>query len=129
MTQLNEVKRMQELAGLTKEAPAMPPVPGNKPKMPPVPGKSPSSNLSDSLKEKYIQQAFDVVVATFFNNLKHLRSKWSVKRNDKTQRRRVTEFSKGVKRGYTDSRVHIWYKNNKNGRKQQCLPPSCRNKQ
>ncbi len=28
MKQLNEVKRMQELAGLTKEAPAMPPVPG-----------------------------------------------------------------------------------------------------
>jgi hypothetical protein len=64
MTQLNEIKRMQELAGLTKEAPAMPPVPGNKPKLPPVPGKSPSSNLSDSLKEKYIQQAFDVVGST-----------------------------------------------------------------
>jgi hypothetical protein len=54
MKQLNEVKRMQELAGLTKEAPAMPP----------VPGKSSSSNLSDSLKEKYIQQAFDVVGST-----------------------------------------------------------------
>ena len=53
MTQLNEVKRMQELAGLTKEAPAMPPVPGKS-----------SSSLSDSLKEKYIQQAFDVVGST-----------------------------------------------------------------
>ena len=63
MEQINEVRRMQELAGLTKEAPTMPPVPGNKPKLPPVPGKS-SSSLSDSLKEKYIQQAFDVVGST-----------------------------------------------------------------
>jgi hypothetical protein len=62
MKQLNEVRRMQELAGLTKEAPTMPPVPGNKPKLPPVPGKS--SALSDSLKEKYIGQAFDVVGST-----------------------------------------------------------------
>jgi hypothetical protein len=64
MEQINEVRRMQELAGLTKEAPTMPPVPGNKPKLPPVPGKTPSSSLSDSLKEKYIGQAFDVVGAT-----------------------------------------------------------------
>jgi hypothetical protein len=66
MEQINEVRRMQELAGLTKEAPTMPPVPGNnKPKLPPVPGKTPvKSNLSDSLKEKYINQAFDVVGAT-----------------------------------------------------------------
>jgi hypothetical protein len=66
MEQINEVRRMQELAGLTKEAPTMPPVPGNnKPKLPPVPGKTPvKSNLSDSLKEKYIAQAFDVVGAT-----------------------------------------------------------------
>jgi hypothetical protein len=66
MEQINEVRRMQELAGLTKEAPTMPPVPGNnKPKLPPVPGKTPvKSNLSDSLKEKYIQQAFDVVGST-----------------------------------------------------------------
>jgi len=65
MEQINEVRRMQELAGLTKEAPTMPPVPGNKPKMPPVPGKTPvKSNLSDSLKEKYIAQAFDVVGST-----------------------------------------------------------------
>jgi hypothetical protein len=63
MERINEVRRMQELAGLTKEAPTMPPVPGNKPKLPPVPGKS-SSSLSDSLKEKYIQQAFDVVGST-----------------------------------------------------------------
>jgi hypothetical protein len=64
MERINEVRRMQELAGLTKEAPTMPPVPGNKPKLPPVPGKSSTSSLSDSLKEKYIQQAFDVVGAT-----------------------------------------------------------------
>ena len=65
MEQINEVRRMQELAGLTKEAPTMPPVPGNKPKLPPGPGKTPvKSNLSDSLKEKYINQAFDVVGAT-----------------------------------------------------------------
>jgi hypothetical protein len=84
MTQINEVRRMQELAGLTKEAPTMPPVPtskpkvppvpplkpkmppvpSSKPKMPPVPGKSSTSSLSDSLKEKYIGQAFDVVGAT-----------------------------------------------------------------
>jgi len=53
MTQLNEVRRMQELAGLTKEAPTMPPVPGKS-----------SSSLSDSLKEKYIGQAFDVIGST-----------------------------------------------------------------
>jgi hypothetical protein len=64
MERINEVRRMQELAGLTKEAPTMPPVPGNKPKLPPVPGKSSTSSLSDSLKEKYIGQAFDVVGAT-----------------------------------------------------------------
>jgi len=62
MEQINEVRRMQELAGLTKEAPTMPPVPGNnKPKLPPVPGKS---TLNDSSKEKYIAQAFDVVGST-----------------------------------------------------------------
>jgi hypothetical protein len=64
MERINEVRRMQELAGLTKEAPTMPPVPGNKPKLPPVPGKSSTSSLSDSLKEKYIGQAFDVVGST-----------------------------------------------------------------
>ena len=53
MEQINEVRRMQELAGLTKEAPTMPPVPGNnKPKLPPVPGKSSSAPLDDKRREK-----------------------------------------------------------------------------
>ena len=43
MKQINEVKRMQELAGLTKEAPNLPPVPGK-------------STLNDSSKEKYIKE-------------------------------------------------------------------------
>ena len=65
MEQINEVRRMQELAGLTKEAPTMPPVPGNnKPKLPPVPGKSSSTPLDDKRREKYINQAFDVVAST-----------------------------------------------------------------
>ena len=65
MEQINEVRRMQELAGLTKEAPTMPPVPGNtKPKLPPVPGKSSSAPLDDKKREKYINQAFDVVAST-----------------------------------------------------------------
>ena len=40
--QINEIERMQQLAGiLTEAAPAMPPVPGQRPQMPPVPGKAP----------------------------------------------------------------------------------------
>lgn len=51
--QINEIERMQQLAGILNEvAPAMPPVPGQKPKMPPVPGKSPSAPLDDKRKEK-----------------------------------------------------------------------------
>ena len=63
--QTNETTRMQQLAGiLTEAAPAMPPVPGQKPQMPPVPGKSPSAPLDDKRREKYINQAFDVVAST-----------------------------------------------------------------
>jgi len=51
MEQINEVKRMQELAGLTKEAPNLPPVPGK-------------STLNDSSREKYINQAFELNAAT-----------------------------------------------------------------
>jgi hypothetical protein len=51
--QINEIERMQQLAGILNEAtPTLPPVPGQKPKMPPVPGKSSSAPLDDKRKEK-----------------------------------------------------------------------------
>ena len=57
--QINEIERMQQLAGILNEAtPAMPPVPGQKPKMPPVPGKSPSAPLDDKRKEKAAEAFF-----------------------------------------------------------------------
>ena len=73
--QINEIERMQQLAGILNEAspamppvpgqkPKMPPVPGQKPKLPPVPGKSSSAPLDDKRREKYINQAFDVVAST-----------------------------------------------------------------
>jgi len=57
--QINEIERMQQLAGILNEAsPAMPPVPGQKPKMPPVPGKSSSAPLDDKRKEKAAEAFF-----------------------------------------------------------------------
>jgi hypothetical protein len=43
--QINEIERMQQLAGILAEAPPpMPPVPGQKPKLPPVPGQKPAGS-------------------------------------------------------------------------------------
>jgi hypothetical protein len=57
--QINEIERMQQLAGILNEvSPAMPPVPGQKPKMPPVPGKSSSAPLDDKRKEKAAEAFF-----------------------------------------------------------------------
>jgi hypothetical protein len=48
--QINELERMQQLAGILAEAvPAMPPVPGQKPKLPPVPGQAKPGNSSTTM--------------------------------------------------------------------------------
>ena len=47
--QINEIERMQQLAGiLTEAAPAMPPVPGQKPPMPSMPGKVPAAPVANA---------------------------------------------------------------------------------